>query len=272
MNLRYRKIPNYILLTLLAMLFILPILWLLFVSFESGVNSEVSLISKIQAIGDNYYGAWTRGGYAGAYVNTFIIGIGSVLLSDLIGLPMAFAMARYKIKGKSLLQQFLFFLRVLPEMVFLLPLFIIFRNIGLFDKIFGMIIAFQIITLPYLIILLRSYIANVPVDLENAARVDGCSEMMVLFRVTLPAIATGLAASNILCFIAIWTNLLFPLVLSYTDAQTVSIAIASFKGYGTFRWPMMAAAAILSTVPQLIVFGFINKYLVMGLTSGAVKE
>jgi multiple sugar transport system permease protein len=268
----FRKILFYLALFLLSMIFMAPIIWLLQVSARGSLADEPSFMQNLVNFIQNYTSAWNRGGFQEAFVNTIIIGIGAVAFSNLAALPMAYALVRYPLRAKGFYSSFLIFLRILPEMMFLLPLFILFRRFGLFDTVVGMIIAFQIITLPYSVILLRGYIAKVPEDLGNAARVDGCGEWGVLFRITVPAIRSGLTASSILCFIAIWTNLLFPLVLSYSRAQTISIAIANFKGYGSFRWPTMAAGAILSTVPQIILFGLVNKYLVSGLTAGAVKE
>ena len=263
---------RYLLLSIISLIFLLPIIWLVVVSVETPRNVETSLSSVMTALIDNYSEAWRTGGFESAFINTFVISIFAVLLSDLLGLPMAFVLARAKGRGYGFMERLLFFFRMLPEMVFLLPLFVIYRKIGLFDTAIGMILAFQIITLPYTVVLLKSYIYKLSPSLEDAGRVDGCTERQVLFQITAPAIATGLAATSILCFISIWTNLMFPLVLSYSEAQTVSIAIASFKGYGTFKWSTMAAGAVLTTLPQLILFGFINKYLVAGLTAGAVKE
>ncbi|NLG84260.1 MAG: carbohydrate ABC transporter permease [Firmicutes bacterium] len=261
----------YMGLAVLAMVFLLPVLWMVATSLKNPVD-DTSLALPSKPVWGNYAEAWRTGGFSAAFFNTMFIGIGAVVISILAGLPMAYSFARYRVRGRGALSGSLFALRILPEMVFLLPLYAMYRKLGLFDTKIGMILAFQIITLPYCVWLLRSFILQVPVDLEEAARVDGCSEWLVLWRVTLPVIAPGVVASSVLSFIAVWTSLLFPLALSYSQSQTVSVTIANFKGYGTFNWPIMAAASVIATIPQILFFGLINRYLVAGLTMGGVKE
>lgn len=257
--------------TVLATVFLLPLLWMVATSLKNPVDATSIQLWPSKPVFRNYVDAWENGGFNLAFFNTVVIGFGTVIVSTAAGLPMAFALARYPVRGAGILGGSLFVLRILPEMVFLLPLYAIYRQTGLFDTRIGMVLAFQIITLPYSVWLLRSFILQVPVDIENAARVDGCREWSILWRVTLPIVAPGVVATSVLSFIAVWTSLLFPLALSYSSAQTVSVAIANFKGYGTFNWPIMSAASVIATVPQIIFFGLVNRHLVKGLTMGGVK-
>jgi ABC-type glycerol-3-phosphate transport system permease component len=267
-----RNLGIYLLLILLSIVFLFPILWMVMTSLKTPIQAAnfMSLPSIPQW--KNYIEAWQTAGFGDAFLNTFEIGIGTVALSLIAGIPMAYSLVRYSVRGSTVTSNGMLVLRVIPETVFLLPLFVLFRKTGLFDTKIGMILAFQIVTLPYTVYLLKSFIQGVPDEIENAARIDGCSEVEVPWRITLPLILPGVLTSAILSFIAVWTSLLFPLTLAYSKAQTVSVAISSFKGYGTFNWPVMAAAAIIVTVPQIIMFSMINKYLVAGYTMGAVKE
>lgn len=267
-----RKIITYLLLAVLSIIFIFPILWMVMTSLKTPIQAANFLSLPTIPQWKNYLDAWKTAGFGEAFINTFEIGIGTVLLSTIAGLPMAYSLVRYTVRGSTLTSNSMLVLRVIPETVFLLPLYVLFRKTGLFDTKLGMILAFQIITLPYSVYLLKSFIMGVPEEIENAARIDGCSEFEVPWRITLPLIMPGVLTSAILSFIAVWTSLLFPLTLAYSKAQTVSVAISGFKGYGTFNWPVMAAAAICVTVPQIIMFSLINKYLVAGYTMGAVKE
>ena len=142
----------------------------------------------------------------------------------------------------------------------------------MYDTIIGLILAFQVLTLPYCIMLLCNFIRDIPGDLEWAARLDGCSEAKVMSRVVLPLCMPGIVTSGILAFIAVWTALMFPLALAYSRATTVAVSISVFKGYGSFNWPVMAAASMIITIPQILLFAFCNKYLISGYTMGAVKE
>lgn len=267
-----QKLLIYLSLALLSLAFLFPVLWMAMTSIKNPVDMGDfwRLPAKIQW--SNYTKAWQTAGFADAFLNTFEIGIGTVLVTLIAGLPMAYSLARFHLPGQGLIGSGLLTLRILPEMVFLLPLYVLYRRSGLFDTKLGMVLAFQILTLPYAVWLLRSFILGVPEELENAARIDGCSEPMILWRITAPLILPGIVTSGILAFITVWTSLMFPLTLAYSKAQTVSVAISSFKGYGAFNWPMMAAAALIVTIPQIIMFSLINRYLVAGYTMGAVKE
>jgi ABC-type glycerol-3-phosphate transport system permease component len=253
------------------LLFLFPILWMAMTALKTPAEATnfMSFPSILQW--QNFIQAWQTAGFGDAFLNTFEIGIGTVLLSVLAGIPMAYSLVRYPVRGAYLAGGSMLFMRIIPETVFLLSIWI-YRKTGLFDTKLGMILAFQIVTLPYTIWLLRSFILGVSEEIENAARIDGCSEIEIPWRITLPLILPGVLTSAILAFISVWTSLLFPLTLAYSKAETVSVAISAFKGYGTFNWPVMAAAALCVTIPQIIMFSLINKYLVAGYTLGAVKE
>jgi multiple sugar transport system permease protein len=125
--------------------------------------------------------------------------------------------------------------------------------------------------MPYSAWLIRQFVSEVPVELDEAALLDGASKWQVLWFVIVPTIRPGIVAAAVLSFIGVWTNLLLPLALTYNETPMVATTIANFKGYGTFDWPVMAAAAIVSLVPQFLFFLFAQKYIVKGLTLGAVK-
>ena len=265
------RVFRYVALCIIAFIFIFPILWITITSLKNPIDATSFLIWSFKPVWSNYADAWRTGGFQESFYNTLLISVGTVILSACAGLLMAYSIVRSPVYGKQLLNGGLLTLRILPEMVFLLPLYVLYRRTGLFDTKIGMILAFQILTLPYSVWLLKSFILDVPEELENAARIDGCSEWMLLWRITFPIIIPGIAASVVLTFITVWTSLLFPLALSFSKAQTVSVSISSFKGFGAFNWPIMAAAALIVTVPQIILFAFINRYLISGLTAGAVK-
>jgi len=269
---KIRKLIIYLVLIFISILFVFPILWMVMTALKTPIQATNFLSWPTNPQWHNFADVWKTSGFGNAFMNTFEIGLGTVLISLLAGIPMAYSLVRYPVRGANLAGGSMLFMRIIPETVFLLPLYVIFRKTGLFDTKIGMILAFQIITLPYTIWLLRSFIMGVPDEIENAARIDGCAEIEIPWRITLPLILPGVLTSGILAFISVWTSLLFPLTLAYSKAETVSVAISAFKGYGTFNWPVMAAAALCITIPQIIMFSLINKYLVAGYTMGAVKE
>jgi multiple sugar transport system permease protein len=271
-RLRPSRVGAYSSLVLLGLLFILPVVWLVWTSLKLPVQaSALPPVWVFEPQWGNYVDAWSDRGFSHAFFNTIAIGIGTVIVSTVFGLPMGYALARSPIRGKEAIGISVLLLRMLPEMVFLIPLYGIYRTTGLFDTWTGMILAFQIITLPFAVWLLRGFVASVPADIEDVARVDGCTEVQVMTHVTLPLITPGIVASAMFTFVTVWGGLLFPLALGYSNAETISVAIANFRGYSNFQWPVMAAGAVIATLPQILFFGFVQRHLVAGLTVGSVK-
>lgn len=269
---RASRIGVYASLVLLALLFALPVVWLAWTSLKLPVEaSAMPPVWVFTPQWSNYVDAWSDRGFSAAFFNTVVIGIGTVIVSTVIGLPMGYGLARSPIRGKQAIGIGILFLRMLPEMIFLIPLYGIYRSLGLFDTWTGMILAFQIITLPFAVWLLRGFVEGVPADIEDVARVDGCTDFQVLTRITMPLILPGIVASAMFTFVSVWGGLLFPLALGYSHAETISVAIANFRGYSNFQWPVMAAGAIIATIPQILFFGFVQRHLVAGLTVGSVK-
>jgi len=271
---RIVSLLKYLLLVLISIFFIFPVIWMAVTSIKSPVDAANFLQFSGQVKLSNYIDAWNSAGFGVSFLNTFVVAIGTVLLSTFAGFLTAYSLTRSLMKdsNKSRFIRWINSMRIIPEMVFLIPLFVLYQTSGLFDTKIGLILAFQILTLPYCILLLCNFISEVPEDLEWAGRLDGCSEIKVLTKIVLPLSLPGIVTSGILSFITVWTSLIFPLTLTYSNAQTVAVSISRFKGYGSFNWPVMAAAAVIVTIPQIILFAFGNKYLISGYTLGAIKE
>lgn len=267
-------IVPYALLTLLALFFIFPVIWILVTSLKLPVDARDFFQFSAPLQFKNYVDAWNSGGFSRSFLNTLIISAGTVLVSLFAGFLMAYSLIRSPIgeRVKSFFKKGVNSMRIIPEMVFLIPLFVLYQQSHLYDTKLGLILAFQVLTLPYTILLLCNFIGDLPSDLEWAARLDGCSERKVLTKIVLPLTMPGIVTSGILAFITVWTSLMFPLALAYSNAQTIAVSISSFKGYGSFNWPVMAAASLIVTIPQILLFSACNKYLISGYTLGAVKE
>ena len=268
------NIWRYIIISVISLLFAFPVIWVLVTSLKKPIDATSFWRFTFPPKFDNYVAAWTNSGFSKAFINTVIISVATVAISLFAGFLMAYAIMRSPINNK--LRKFLFngvySMRIIPEMVFLIPLFILYQETRLYDTRIGLIFAFQVLTLPYCIMLLCNFIRDIPEDLEWAGRLDGASEGKVMSRIVLPLCMPGIVTSGILAFITVWTSLMFPLALAYSKATTVAVTISVFKGYGSFNWPVMAAASMIITLPQILLFAFCNKYLISGYTMGAVKE
>jgi len=267
-------ILRYVVLSVIALFFIFPIVWISVTSLKLPVDANSFFRFSTKPRFENYIDAWNTGGFSTSFLNTLLISIGTVLISLSAGFLMAYSLVRTGVGGrvKTFFRSGVNSMRIIPEMVFLIPLFVLYQKTGLYDTKAGLIFAFQVLTLPYTILLLCNFIADLPEDLEWAARLDGGTEFQVLTKVVMPLTLPGIVTSGILSFITVWTSLMYPLALGYSNAQTIAVSISNFKRYGSFNWPVMAAASLIVTVPQIILFSFCNKYLIAGYTMGAVKE
>ncbi|MGY4718726.1 carbohydrate ABC transporter permease [Naumannella huperziae] len=198
---------------------------------------------------------------------------GAVLVSLLIGIPAAYAAGRWKFRGSDDLMFTMLSFRFAPELMVIVPLFVIYNQIGLFDTSVGMIWVLQLVTMPLVVWILRSYFADLPEDLEQAALLDGYTRRRAFWMIALPMVRPGIAAAALLAFIFAWNNYMFPLILADSAASTVTVAITSYLGGGgQAYYNLTAAAALLGALPPLILALTIQRYLVRGLSFGAVKS
>lgn len=263
----------YFLLILLSIGFLMPMFWT-FVTSLKIPKDAFSLPPKwfnFKVNIHNYPNAWHSKDFAKSFFNTIIIGLVSVIITVVLSIPASYALSRFKIKFSNIITSSLLGIRIIPEVMFIIPLFIIFNKIHLYDTLTGMILVFQIYNLPFSILVLRSFVSQVPKEMEESAAVDGASQSYVLLRIVVPLLSPGIASVSVLSIIRVWVELLFPLALTYHNSPTISIAIANFKGYGSFNLSLMCAGAIIATIPQVLFIIFAQKYIVQGLTLGAVK-
>ncbi|MGW6330804.1 carbohydrate ABC transporter permease [Nocardia rhamnosiphila] len=198
---------------------------------------------------------------------------GAVIVSLVIGIPAAYAAGRWQYKGSNDLMFTMLSFRFAPELMVIVPLFVIYNQIGLFDTKAGMVWVLQLVTMPLVVWILRSYFQDLPEDLEQAALLDGYTRRRAFVMVALPLVRPGIAAAALLAFIFAWNNYVFPLILADSNAATVTVAITKYLGGGgQAYYNLTAAAAVIAALPPLILALTIQRYLVRGLSFGAVKS
>ncbi|MQA03716.1 MAG: ABC transporter permease subunit [Streptosporangiales bacterium] len=202
---------------------------------------------------------------------TLISSVGAVLVSLFIGIPMAYAAARYRFRGSDNLMFTLLSFRFAPELVVIIPLSVLYQQLGLYDTYVGMIWVLQLVTMPLVVWILRSFFAELPVELEQAALLDGYSRKQAFAKIVLPLARPGIAAVCLLAFIFAWNNFIFPFTLTSSNAQTVTVSTLGFLGGNHPRFNLVAAGAVMAALPPLTLALFIQRYLVRGLSFGAVK-
>jgi multiple sugar transport system permease protein len=199
--------------------------------------------------------------------------VGAVLVSLVIGVPAAYAAGRWQYRGSNDVMFTILSFRFAPELMVIVPLFVIYNQIGLFDTNVGMIWVLQLVTMPLIVWILRSYFQDMPAELEQAALLDGYTRRRAFVMVALPLVRPGIAAAALLAFIFAWNNYVFPLILTGSQHTPVTVAVTRFLGGGgQAYYNLTAAAALIAALPPLLVALSIQRYLVRGLSFGAVKS
>ena len=203
--------------------------------------------------------------------NSVIIAGTSTVTSVLLGLFAAYAFSRFAMKGKNDLLFFILSTRMLPAVVVTIPLFLMYRSLGLHDRHLGMIILYTVFNLSFSVWLLKGFIDEIPKEYEEAALVDGYTRMQAFFKIVLPQAVSGIAATTVFCLIFAWNEYAFALMLTSQRARTAPVTIATMMGRGGIEWSAIAAGAMGFLIPVVIVTFALRKYLLRGITFGAIR-
>jgi len=248
--------------------FMLPFVWMVLGSFKTTVDFlAYPPVWWFRPTFENYASVFADNAFARDMLNSTIVAGGATLLGLVLGIPAAYAMARWRRTAFGVL---LLVARMAPGIAFLIPLFMLFLELHLVGSYVSLIASHLIFTLPLTVWMMVGFIEAVPVELEQAALIDGCSILGVLIRIVVPLTAQGIAATAILAFIASWNNFLFALVLANDATKTLPVAVLGFIGYNSIQWGALMAAAAVITLPVLALALCVQRYIVRGLVSGAV--
>ena len=204
--------------------------------------------------------------------NSLVVAVSVVLLNLLVAVPAAYAMAKIRFIGRSTSIYFMLTTRVIPDIALVVPFFLFIRTFGLLDTLGSLVITYLAITVPFSIFILVSYFESLPDELDKAARVDGCSRLQTLARVYVPLAAPALVAVVLFTFLTSWNEFLLALMFTQTGkSQTMPIVVASFASDFTISFAFINAAGVLAVVPPVLMAVIFERYIVSGLTAGAVK-
>ena len=251
---------------------LLPVTWLFMLSIKSkGETFTKPPKLFFDPTINNYVKLWDNDLFKDTFFNSIFITLISILLSVTIALFAAYALKRYKIRFKTAFMQWLLLAYMLPEFLFVLPMFAIYQTIGIYDTYIGMAIIYQVHVLPFSIWMLRSFLEEIPKEIDDAAVIDGCGPLQAIFRIYLPLIIPGIVATAILNGIWVWNELAIALGLTFFDSQPITVGVASFRGYAAIDGGGMTGSAIVSMIPMVLFAAFAQKHIVKGLTLGSVK-
>ncbi|WP_026359906.1 carbohydrate ABC transporter permease [Amycolatopsis nigrescens] len=264
-------------LALLAYLVFLgfPLLWLLSVSLKS--PTELASVSPSLIPHDfhwiNYSAAFGLPGLLRSALNSTLVALGSMVLTVVVALPAAYALGRFRTRLRGVATGWILVSQLFPVILTVIPLFVLLRSLGLLNTLPGLVLVYLVWTLPFALWMLRGYVTALPVDLEEAAAVDGASRIRILVSIVLPLLRPGLVAVAMFSFISAWNEFFFALVLIQdSDLRTLPLTLARFVGAeGQVSLGPLAAGSVLATIPSLLVFAIMQRRLTSGLLAGAVK-
>jgi multiple sugar transport system permease protein len=259
-----------ILLVLYSIFALFPMIWMVIISFKSDVEMYATVFFFTPTL-ENYRKVLSEGNYVKSFIDNIIVSGGSVIVSLIIGVPAAYALARYQFKMKEDVAFTILSFKFAPEILIILPLFMLYQKLGLYDSYLGLIWIYQFISLPMLIWVLRGYFEDIPSELEKAAELDGYKWYHIFYKVLLPLIKPGVVAAALLAFIFCWNSFTFGLQLSGFKIQTITVSALKYISTDTIHYGQMAVASAIAIFPEILLALFINKHLVRGLSFGAVK-
>jgi multiple sugar transport system permease protein len=266
---RPASIVFYAGLAVILLIVCFPFIWMVLASFKTQVQiMSVDKLFVFEPITGNYKTVFSDYEFVKPIVNSLIIGVSSTLLAIVLGLPAAYSIARYK---QTMLGLVILMVRFIPGITFLIPWYVIFSKIGLVDTHFALSLSHLLINLPFIIWIMIPYFDSMPKELEEAAIVDGSSVLGLFLRIILPLSVPGVITASLLSFIFSWNNLVFSMALAGGNTQTLPLAIFNFISYASIDWGALMAAAVLITVPILVISLLTQRFIIQGLTAGAVK-
>lgn len=248
---------------------LMPFLWMVLNAFKSPLQiiklpPELIFTPTMRNF-QNVFGTQNFDRYI---LNSVIIAAGCTLIGLIIGLPASYSIARFQ---QNRLAIAILMARMVPGITFLVPLFIIFRRLGLIDTYTSLILSHMLVGLPFIVWVMVPFFESIPRELTEAAVVDGASALRTFITVVLPLSGPGIVTASILSFVFSWNNFMFSIVLASSKTRTVPVAIYNFISYAQIDWGGLMAAAVVITLPVLVLAIITQRYVIRGLTAGAVK-
>lgn len=263
---------TYLILLLASIVALIPIIWIFHLSIKpESLLYVLPPVLRFKPTAEHYLEVFTYYPFGKHILNSIIVTTISTLVTLAVSFPAAYSMGRFKTGGDNF-SFWVLSIRMLPPIVFAVPMFILMQSYGLLDTWWALILVYLTFSIPLAVWILKSFIEDLPVECEEAAMLDGCSRLKAMVTITFPLVAPALIAVAILNFIFSWNEFLFALILTFTEARTVQVGVAEFVTGYAIIWGAIAAAGCIAVIPTLVFIMLARRYLVRGLTMGTVKE
>lgn len=253
---------------------VFPLYWMFLTALtrpDELFSDSVQLLPNFSQLG-SFAEALAGGEVSGWLLNSFLISVGTMALSIALAVPLAYALSRFSFRGKVLVGLGLLLTQMLPEALLVVPLFAIFQDLSLLNSLTGLILANSAFVMPICALILKTAIDAIPRELEEAARVDGCRPLTILTRINLPLIVPSLSAAAVIAFFHAWNEYVFAVTFVFDlDKRPASVGLAGYIGELGTPMSTVMAVAFMFTLPAVVFYLFAQKYVVSGMTAGAVK-
>lgn len=270
-NRRVRSIARWAFLLLALAFFLGPVLWIAMTAFKS--QREVFSFPPVfipEQIDLRHFRATLAGTGGRALQDSLAVASMATGFSLLVGVPASYALSRFQIGGERL-PLWILSIRMFPPVVAAIPLFLLYRRIGIIDTRVGLMLAYLTFNVPFVVWMMKGFFDDLPSELEDAARVDGANRWQAFSRIALPLSVPGLVSTALLCFVFAWNEFLLALFLTRTNVVTLPVALSSLVGGHLTLWGQIGALAVVAILPVVILAVVLQRYVVRGLTLGAVK-
>ncbi len=265
-----------ILLALFLLAVVLPIYWMAVTSFKPHaeiINAQHLTYFPQTFTAENYNQLFSMYDYAQMLKNSMIVSLSTAVCITLLSILGGYAMARYSFRGKSAMLLFFLITQMIPGILVIIPLYLIYARLQLVNTRFSLFLYYLIVNLPFCAITMRSFFERIPYTLEEAAYVDGCTRGQGLRRIVLPVMFPGIVAVFVFAFIGAWNELIAGTIfISTSDMWTIPVGLKSLIGKYDVKWGVLMAGGVLALLPTAVMFAVMQRFVVEGLTAGAVKE
>jgi len=269
---RFEDALSYLALTLVLAVAVVPVLWLLLTSFKQPVD-VYAMPPKLIASPtlDNYRILLFERGFLGYLKNSVIVSTGATVICVGLGSLYAYTLARSRFKARNNMAFWVLSLRMLPPIAVIVPYYLIFRQIRLLDTPFALIVVYMVMNFPLAVWIMKGFFDELPLELEEASRIDGCSDFQTFFKVVVPMVRPGLAGTAVITMIFSWNEFMFALILTGEKAKTLPVGVTGFVTFEGIKWGLLAGGGIFIIAPILIASFVFQKHLIRGLTLGGIK-
>ena len=252
----------------------IPFLWALSTSFKTlpeFTSDTLQYLPKKFNL-ENYLYVWNKSGFSKYFLNSLLVSCCSVVIIIVLCICNGYALSRYKFKGKNFTTILLLGTQMMPVILYLVPLFSVFKQVHLIDNLAALVIFNIVLQTPFNTLLMRSFVSGIPKEIDEAAMVDGAGKATIMFKIITPMLKPGIVAVSAFAFIGCWNEFLVSFTFIQSQIKfTIPVGLKSMIGEYSINYPALAAGSIIALIPPVILFAFIQKYLIAGLSNGAVK-